>query len=57
MIDEKCNKYYPREFVATITTNKYGYPLYRRRNDENTIKKRRGTIDNRWIVPYNPYLC
>jgi len=57
MINGKCTKHYPREFNTTTTTNKYGYPLYRRRDDKKTIKKKRGTIDNRWIVPYNPYLC
>ena len=56
MIDGKCTKHYPREFVTTTTTNKHGYPLYRRRDDKKTIKKKRGIIDNRWIVPYNPYL-
>src|SRR3979490_2304095 len=56
MINGKCSKHYSREFVATIT-NKYGYPLYRRRDDKKTIKKKKGIIDNRWIVPYNPYLC
>ena len=57
MINGKCTKHYPREFVTTTTTNKHGYPLYRRRDDKKTIKKKRGIIDNRWIVPYNPYLC
>ncbi len=57
MIDGKCSKHYPREFVEVTTTNKYGYPLYRRRNNNKSITKNRVIIDNRWIVPYNPYLC
>src|SRR6266540_6473208 len=57
MIDGKCSKHYHQEFIATTTTNKFGYPLYRRRDNGQTIEKRGITIDNRWIVPYNPYLC
>ena len=56
MIDGKCSKNYPRDFVEQTTTNKYRYPLYRRRNNGKTIKKGNVIIDNRWIVPYNPYL-
>src|SRR6266496_4373222 len=44
MIDGKCSKNYPRDFVEQTTTNKYGYPLYRRRNNEKTIEKRGITI-------------
>ncbi|CAB4477605.1 unnamed protein product [Rhizophagus irregularis] len=57
MENGKCSKYYPRDFVSTTATNKFGYIVYRRRNDERKIIKTRATIDNRWIVPYNPYLC
>ena len=57
MIDEKCSKHYHREFITITTTNKFGYLLYRRRDNRQTIEKRGITIDNRWIVPYNPYLC
>jgi len=58
MIDGKCSKYYPREFTTTTTTNKNGYPTYKRRDNGRFIKKRGVSIniDNRWIVPYNPYL-
>ncbi len=56
MIDGKCSKNYPKDFVKQTTTNKYGYPLYRRRNNEKIIKKGNVIIDNRWIIPYNPYL-
>ena len=58
IINGKCSKYYPREFVTTTTINKNGYPTYRRRNHGRIIKKKGISIDidNRWIVPYNPYL-
>ncbi|XP_027120568.1 uncharacterized protein [Coffea arabica] len=32
------------------------YPSYRRRNDGKRVKVRRYDLDNRWVVPYNPYL-
>ena len=58
MVDGKCSKYYPREFTTETSTNKSGYPIYRRRQNSRTIKKHGVSIDidNRWIVPYNPYL-
>ena len=37
-----------------------GYPTYRRRNTEQTHPLKRNNkiyqVDNRWVVPYNPYL-
>ena len=33
-----------------------GYPTYRRRDNGRTFEKDRKTIDNRWVVPYNPYI-
>jgi hypothetical protein len=57
MKDGKCSKYYLHDFAATTTIDKYGYPIYRRRNNDRTIKIGRLMADNRWIVPYNPYLC
>ena len=58
MVNGECSKYFPRNFTTNTTTDKSGYPTYRRRNiEENTFKNYKGiTIDNRWIVPYNPYL-
>ena len=58
MVNGKCSKYFPRDFADTSTTNKNGYPTYKRRNNKRIIKKKRVSIDidNRWIVPYNPYL-
>ncbi len=56
IINGKCSKNYSRDFVKQTTTNKYRYPLYRRRNNEKIIKKGNVIIDNRWIVLYNSYL-
>jgi hypothetical protein len=56
-----CTKHYPRAFCPETTVSEDGYPLYRRRNSphtafEKTVGGNRVTIDNRWVVPYNPYL-
>ena len=32
------------------------YPTYQRRNNGRTFNKQALKLDNRWIVPYNPYL-
>jgi ATP-dependent DNA helicase PIF1 len=60
MKDGKCTKRYPRAFVETSTIGRNTYPLYRRRNNGRTMKvKRKGktfTLDNQWVVPYNPVL-
>src|SRR5581483_4872710 len=56
MVEGKCSKHYPREYVETTTINKFGYPIYRRRNNGRTVTNKGITVDNRWIVPYNPYL-
>ena len=56
MIDGKYSKHYHQEFIAITTTNKFGYPLYKRRDNGQTIEKRGIIIDNQWIVPYNSYL-
>lgn len=36
--------------------NVNGYSLYRRRNNGTTVPKSNCFLDNRWVVPYNPYL-
>ena len=59
-----CSKHYPKEFQEETMVQDDGYPIYRRRNDGIEISiPRRGAgtsdsiaLDNRWIVPYNPYL-
>nr|GEZ70494.1 hypothetical protein [Tanacetum cinerariifolium] len=36
--------------------NESGYAIYKRRNDESTIKKSRTELHNGFVVPYNPGL-
>ena len=54
--DGKCSKRYPRCFQENTTENEDGYPVYRRRNNGRTVEIKQIQLDNRWVVPYNPYL-
>jgi len=56
MKDGKCSKKYPRNFQENTTENEDGYPIYRRRNNNRTVEVNGIQLDNRWVVPYNPYL-
>ena len=59
-----CSKRYPKDFQQETRVQEDGYPIYRRRDDGRSISiPLRGasnsdsiTLDNRWVVPYNPYL-
>ncbi|WVZ94394.1 hypothetical protein U9M48_040292 [Paspalum notatum var. saurae] len=52
-----CKNHYPRPFSDTTLQGKDSYPIYRRREDVHKKEPVRGAIlDNRWVVPYNPYL-
>ncbi|XP_078431709.1 uncharacterized protein LOC144703386 [Wolffia australiana] len=57
MKKEKCSKKFPKEFVDSTQVTNDGYPLYLRRNNGRAIQKGPHVIDNRWVVPYNKYLC
>jgi hypothetical protein len=56
----ECSKRFPKSYCTHTKVREDGYPEYRRRQDGVTVTKRvaNGTIqlDNRWVVPYNPYL-
>ena len=56
MKDNQCSKDYPKSFNEKTALAVNGYPLYRRRDNGRTITVGSKQIDNRWIVPYNPYL-
>ncbi|XP_021719151.1 uncharacterized protein LOC110686855 isoform X2 [Chenopodium quinoa] len=51
-----CKNGYPKQFTPQTTTNKDGYPCYRRTDTGEQVKVRGAYLDNRWVVPYNPYL-
>ena len=64
MKDKKCSKNFPKKFnKKTFVDPDNSHPEYRRRSPEDggrTLKiTRRGTtytVDNKWVVPYSPYL-
>ena len=64
MKDGLCTKHYPKDFVPETMCSEDGYPLYRRRRPDDggqtakkTIRGNEVEVDNRWVVPYSPYLC
>ncbi|OBZ69834.1 hypothetical protein A0H81_10535 [Grifola frondosa] len=56
MQDGRCSKGYPKPYQAATSLAREGYPLYCRPNDNCTYEVRGHMVDNRWIVPHNPYL-
>ncbi|ONM24733.1 hypothetical protein ZEAMMB73_Zm00001d006695 [Zea mays] len=51
-----CKNHYPRAFSNATSHGKDSYPIYRRRDDGRKETVRGCELDNRWVVPYNPYL-
>ena len=56
MRDRSCSKRYPKQFNNTTVLSDEGYPVYRRRDTGATVDKNNVSIDNRFVVPYNPTL-
>ena len=62
MENGRCSKNYPKPFAKqTVVDPDNNNPTYRRRAPEDggrqiVCKKTGRTIDNRWVVPYNPFL-
>ena len=60
MQDNKCTKSFPKPFTQQTITSAEGYPQYRRRAPEHggieAQLNSRMPIDNRWVIPYNPFL-
>ncbi|GBM13517.1 hypothetical protein AVEN_82788-1 [Araneus ventricosus] len=51
----QCKKMFPREFRTETAMDASGYPLYRRHPRDIAFVRGR-EMDNRFVVPYNPYL-
>ncbi|XP_022856844.1 uncharacterized protein LOC111377922 [Olea europaea var. sylvestris] len=51
-----CKNKYPKDYCNSTIFGDNSYPLYRRRDNGISIKVRGQMLDNRWVVPYNPYL-
>ncbi|XP_053667906.1 uncharacterized protein LOC128718291 [Anopheles marshallii] len=56
MKDGVCTKRYPKSFCEQTRASENGYPEYRRRNDGRTVTVKGVVLDNRHVVPYNPWL-
>ncbi|XP_065682302.1 uncharacterized protein LOC136095521 [Hydra vulgaris] len=56
MKDGVCSKKYPKDFNANTVAVHNGYPRYRRRDNGLFINIKGNNVDNRWVVPYNPWL-
>ena len=65
MSEGKCTKNFPKTFCSqTVLNPDNTYPEYRRlapeqggRSIVSTVGGKEYVIDNRWIVPYSPFLC
>ena len=51
-----CSKHYPKEFNEATTIHEDSFPEYRRQANGRTATKGNFIYDNRWVVPYNPFL-
>ncbi|XP_062103455.1 uncharacterized protein LOC133814524 [Humulus lupulus] len=51
-----CKSNYPKNYASATTVGNDCFPIYRRSNNGMTVKVRGQYLDNRWVVPYNPYL-
>ncbi|XP_027171707.1 uncharacterized protein LOC113771310 [Coffea eugenioides] len=56
MKNGSCKNHYPKNFCEQTVHAEDTYPCYRRRDDGRKIKVRRNELDNRWVIPYCPYL-
>ncbi|XP_020180784.1 uncharacterized protein [Aegilops tauschii subsp. strangulata] len=56
MQQNECKCRYPRPFNENMAQGKDSYLVYRRRDDGRQAKVQSKMLDNRWVVPYNPYL-
>ncbi|KAI5399295.1 hypothetical protein KIW84_064601 [Lathyrus oleraceus] len=56
MKDGHCKKRYPKQFLDETRQGTDSYPEYRRRFDESVSLGKDRSVDNRWVVPYNPWL-
>ena len=51
-----CKHKYPRSFTTFTKHGKDSYPTYRRRATGESVRICGIALDNRWVIPYNPYL-
>lgn len=52
----KCTKFFPKRFLTSTSVDNDGYPCYKRRDTGVSVHKIGINMDNRSVVPYNPFL-
>ncbi|XP_061515602.1 uncharacterized protein LOC133393679 [Anopheles gambiae] len=55
MKDGTCEKGFPKSFCEQTRSMDNGYPQYRRRNNGRSVTVKGIELDNRYVVPYNPW--
>ncbi|XP_058750081.1 uncharacterized protein LOC131623071 [Vicia villosa] len=56
MKNTKCSKFFPIKWQPRTIVDQDGYPVYRSRDTGTTVTIKNVVIDNRFVVPHNPYL-
>jgi hypothetical protein len=56
MENGKCTKGYPKSFAGFTTMDEHGFPIYFRPDDGCSYSVGGFCVDNRWIVPFCPFL-
>ncbi|XP_062075423.1 uncharacterized protein LOC133779481 [Humulus lupulus] len=51
-----CKSNYPKNYASATTVGNDCFPIYRHSNNGMTVKVRGQYLENRWVIPYNPYL-
>lgn len=51
-----CSKKFPKPFTEATNTNLNGYPDYKRPDNGRSVDIRGFSLNNGYVVPYNPYL-
>lgn len=54
--NKQCRSHFPKDYTLETILGESSYPKYRCLNNGRKVKVRGHLLDNRWIVPYNPYL-
>jgi len=56
MKHNQCRKKYPKEFLEETRQGNDSYSQYKRCFNAPVSINRNANVDNRWVVPYNPWL-
>lgn len=48
-----CAKRFPKRYAECTMSDEDGYPLYRRRENDRVVTKKKCPLDNSYVVPYN----